>query len=531
MRCDEKFASIPALVQGQARELGDATYLIDGDESWSFAETEARMLAAARGFIALGVQPGDRVALCAPNSALWIQATLGLQAAGAILVPLSTRFKASEIAYVLASSRATVLITAGSFLGTDYVEIMRDAVAESGTAPQIVVLDGEHDGAVSFADMVDRGASVPEQDALDRIAAIRGADLSDIMFTSGTTGASKGVRLRHSQALRGFEWLGNAFGYQRGETFAVIPPFFHSFGYKAGWLSGLIQGMRVIPVKAFDALGLLELIQTHQVNVLNGPPTIFIDLMNHPRRTEFDISSLRVGTTGAATIPLKVIQDMHDVLGFEVVINAYGLTESTALVSSSRPDDDPELVASTVGRPADGLEVIIVDDEGKELPYGDDGEIWVRGYLVMEGYWENPEATAEAITPDGFLRTGDIGNIDAQGFIKVTDRKKDMYIVGGFNAYPAEIEAALTRHDKIVNVAVIGVPDDRMGEVGWAYVIPKTDSGLTEDDVIAYARENLANFKVPRRVVLVDELPLTPSMKVSKLPLRDHAMAQLAEAK
>lgn len=522
-------ASIPALVRERARELGDATYLIDGDDTWSYAETERRMIATARGLAALGVGLGDRVALCAPNSARWVQATIGTQAAGGVLVPLSTRFKPAEIAHVLRASRPKVVFTVTEFLGTDYVDLVRQAIEETGQDITIVVLEDETAAkALSLSELVAAGEQVDETEVTRRVDSLTGTDLSDIMFTSGTTGASKGVRLTHEQAIKGFHWLGSTFGYRARETFAVIPPFFHSFGYKAGWLSGLIHRMRIVPVRTFDPLSLLETIQKYKVNALNGPPTVFVDLMNHPRRTEFDTSSLRVGTTGAATIPLKVIQDMREALGFEVVINAYGLTESTALVSSSRPDDDPELIANTVGRAAAGLEVRIVDDEGNELPRGETGEIWVRGYLVMDGYWEDPDATAEAITSDGFLRTGDIGTMDEQGFIKVTDRKKDMFIVGGFNAYPAEIEATLMRHPKIANVAVIGVPDERLGEVGWAYVVPKEGEPPSEEELHAFAREELANFKVPRRFLVVDALPLTPSMKVSKIPLREDALRRLA---
>jgi len=521
--------SIPALVRTRARELGDATFLIDGDDTWSFAETEDRMIATARGLAALGVDRGDRVALCAPNSARWVQATIGLQAAGGVLVPLSTRFKPSEIAHVLRMSRPKVVVTVTEFLGTDYVHLVRQAVAETGQDMAIVVLEDEttSDDVLTLTDLVRAGEQVEKVEVMRRIEALSGGDLSDIMFTSGTTGASKGVRLKHEQAIRGFHWLGSAFGYRQGETFAVVPPFFHSFGYKAGWLAGLIHRMRVIPVRSFDPLSLLETIQEYEVNALNGPPTVFIDLMNHPRRAEFDTSSLRVGTTGAATIPLKVVEDMRETLGFEVVINAYGLTESTALVSSSRPDDDPELIANTVGRAADGLEVKIVDDEGQDVPRGGTGEIWVRGYLVMDGYWEDPEATTGAITPDGFLRTGDIGVMDEQGFIRVTDRKKDMFIVGGFNAYPAEIEATLVRHPRVATVAVIGVPDDRLGEVGWAYVVPKEGQPVTAEELHAYARDELANFKVPRRFLFVDALPTTPSLKVSKIPLREDALRRL----
>jgi acyl-CoA synthetase (AMP-forming)/AMP-acid ligase II len=524
----DEFTSIPHLAQSMAERWGGETYIIEDEREWSFAETAERMMDVARGLVAIGVKPGDRVALCAPNSAVWIHAALGVHAAGAILVPLSTRFKPVELAHILATSGTSIVITVGEFLGTDYAGRLRESIQRAGVPAQLVAIDGPvRSGEWSLDDLAERGRVVERAEVQARIDALTPEALSDIMFTSGTTGAAKGVKIKHGQSIRGYGWLSRSFSYRERETFAVVPPFFHGFGYKAGWLAGLINALRIIPVPVFEPEKLLELVQSHRVNLLNGPPTIFADLMQHPRLRDYDISSLRVGTTGAATIPLQVITDMHDILGLDVVINAYGLTESTALVSSSNPSDPPERVAHTVGRPAEGLEVRIVDPDGDELPRGETGEIWVRGYLVTEGYWEDPEATAAAITSDGFLRTGDLGDMDAEGYLRVTDRKKDMYIVGGFNAYPAEIEDILIRHPDIAHVAVIGVPDDRMGEVGWAFVVRSAGSHLTEQDVIEYAARTLANFKVPRRVEFLDELPRTPSMKVTKVPLREAALAAL----
>lgn len=528
MRYDTQYSSIPGLVQKVARSRGETPFLIDGERRWSFQDLEQRMVEVARGLVSLGMTPGDRAALCAPNSAVWVQVATGIQAAGGILVPLSTRFKSAEIAHILRASDARVVFTAAEFVGNDYIALLRDAQALGAPVEHIVVLgDAAPAGCITLAELIALGASSDLSDVFDRIDALTPESTSDIMFTSGTTGSAKGVELGHGQSLQAYGWLSEVFTYQEGETFAVIPPFFHGFGYKAGWLAGLIRGTRVIPIASFDPLALMQIIQEHRVNLLNGPPTIFVDLMNHPRRSEFDLSSLRVGTTGAATIPLTVIEDMRRVLGLDVVINAYGLTESTALVSTSRPGDDPLLVATTVGRAAEGLEVKAVDESGSDVRPGEAGEILVRGYTVMRGYWNDDVSTGEAITTDGFLKTGDIGVIDENGFIRITDRKKDLFIVGGFNAYPAEIEAALLRFEKILHVAVIGVPDDRMGEVGWAYVVPKIGEQITERDVIEFARRSLANFKVPRRVIFLQELPRTPSLKVTKVPLKQAALAEL----
>ena len=532
MHYDDTSYSIPSMVRQSAKDFGDKTYIVDGDLRWSFAQLEQKMLEAGRAFIALGVKPGDRVALLGPNSALWIQTALGIHSAGGILIPLNTRFKGEELAHILRKSGAMAVVTVGDFLGLDHVGMMRAAAPESPAIERIVVLDDAViPGTTTFTDFLASASSVDESEVVARIDALTGHDTSDIMFTSGTTGAPKGVKLRHGASLRGYDALMDSFTVSSTDTHAIIPPFFHCFGYKAGWLGALIKGATIIPMRTFDPVVLMQTIQEHKVSVMLGPPTIFVDMMNHPRRKEFDLTSLRAAAAGAASVPIKLINDMHDDLGFDIVLNAYGLTESHALVSTCLPSDPVELVSGSCGRAMEGLEVVIMDDDLNVLPAGETGEIMVRGYTVMEGYWEEPEETAKALTADGWLHTGDIGTIDAEGYIRISDRKKDMFIVGGFNAYPAEIEAILTKNPKILHAAVIGVPDERMGEAGWAYITAKPGVELTEQEVHDYARENLANYKVPRRVFIVDELPRNASMKVLKFDLRKQALALLeAEA-
>jgi len=518
--------SIPAAVQSAARRFGEATYVIDGDIRWSFADAEKRMLRSARALIARGIQHGDRVALLGPNCGEWIEAALGIHAAGAVLVPLNTRYKRDELEHILRKSGATFVFSVGDFLGLDHVGLIRS----TGTlaAENIVVLDDAViEGTQSFTDFLAGGDAIPEHQAQQRIDAIGPDDLSDILFTSGTTGAAKGVRYQHGPSVRVVTWLSGVYGLGAGEVHAVVPPFFHVAGYKAGWFAALISGAAIIPLRTFDTAGLLALIEEHRVSVIFGPPTMFVDIIAYPDRARYDISSLRSANVASAGSPTGLVRDMHEILGFDVVFNAYGQTEANGLITTCRADDPIDVVAVSVGRAIDDVEVIIVDDDGKEVPRGVAGEVMVRGYNVMDAYWEEPEATAATIRADGFLHTGDIGTMDEQGYLRITDRKKDMYIVGGFNAYPAEIEAQLTKHPGILHAAVIGVPDERMGEVGWAYVIPKPGQSLEPEEVIDYAREHLANFKVPRRVLIVDELPRNPSMKVLKFELRKQALELL----
>ncbi|TNF35935.1 MAG: fatty acid--CoA ligase, partial [Gammaproteobacteria bacterium] len=345
-------------------------------------------------------------------------------------------------------------------------------------------------------------------------------------FTSGTTGKPKGVMCAHGQNIQVFETWDKAVGLGRGDNYLIINPFFHTFGYKAGWLACFIVGAKALPVASFDLDEVLTMIERDRVSVLPGPPTIYQSLLMHPKRDEYDLSSLKLAVTGAASVPVELVQRMRSDLGFGTVITAYGLTESCGMVSICQRDDDPQTIATTSGRAIPGVEVRCVDSEGREVPRGEPGEICVRGYNVMQGYFDNPQATAEAIDSDGWLHTGDIGVMDERGYLRITDRLKDMFIVGGFNCYPAEIEGALLTMDGVAQVAVIGVPDERMGEVAKAYIVPAPGAQLDAAAVIAWSRANMANYKVPRYVQFLDAMPLNASGKVLKTRLREmHSAA------
>ncbi|MEU9450394.1 FadD3 family acyl-CoA ligase [Streptomyces sp. NPDC048277] len=521
MRHDQEFLSIPNVIRVAARRFGDAPALVDGAVRLTFRELEERMVQAVRGALALGIGPGDRVGLCAPNCAEWIVAALGIQGAGGVVVPLNTRFKAQEISYILRKSGARALFAAASFLGTDYIaDLCRADPGLPALATAVSLLGPPSEATLGWQEFLDAGAGTAPSAAHASIDRVAPDDLSDVMFTSGTTGHPKGVTLTHGQSLRAYGWMSTEYTFEASDTFLVIPPFFHCFGYKAGWLASLMHGVTVIPMAVFDAGRALRIIAEERVSILLGPPTIFHDLLNHPDRSAYDLSSLRVSMTGGTTIPEALIRAMKKELTFDIVLSAYGLTESSALVTSTRVGDPEETVARTTGRSIPDVEVRIADDTGGAVRPGADGEILVRGYNVTRGYWDDPGATAAAIDPEGWLHTGDIGRLDADGNLAVVDRKKEMFIVGGFNAYPAEIEKLLLGCEAIAQVAVVGVPDERLGEVGCAFVVPRPGADTTEREVIAWAREHMANFKVPRRVRFVDGLPRNASQKVLKHELR-----------
>jgi acyl-CoA synthetase (AMP-forming)/AMP-acid ligase II len=522
VRGDLEWASIPALARSAAERFGAKDAVVDGEVTLSFVDLAAAAARAGRAFIAAGLEPGDRVAVWSPNIHEWIVALLGLQSAGGVIVPVNTRYKGAEAAYLLQASRAKVLVAVNGFLGNDYLGML-----EGHDLPHLdhrVVLRGEvPDGARSWADFLAAGDAVDEAELDARVAALGGGDLADIIFTSGTTGSPKGVMCTHAQTLRGFADWAAIVGLRSDDRYLVINPFFHSFGYKAGIVACLTVGATLVPQAVFDIPQAAANVARHRITALPGPPAIYQTFLNHPDLDVSQLSTLRLAVTGAAPVPVELLRRMEDELGFETVVTAYGLTETCGIVSVCRPDDPPATISASSGRAIPGVEVRVVDDDGAEADRGLPGEIVVRGYNVMQGYFEDPERTAETIDADGWLHTGDIGTIDVDGYVAITDRKKDMFIVGGFNAYPAEIENLLLAHPDLAQVAVVGVPDERMGEVGVAFAVPTAGTTPDPDELMAWAREHMANYKVPRRFVLLDALPMNASNKILKYQLRADA--------
>lgn len=515
--------TIPELVSTQATKWTDRPAIVDAAVSLGFAELAARVDEVARALLATGINKGDRVAIWAPNMWEWIVAALGIHTVGGVMVPINTRYKGIEAAYLLRKSGAKALFTVTGFLQVDYVALLRESGAELPDLAHIIVLRGDcPKGTVGYAEFLSRASSVGLGAARDRAASVRPDDLADILFTSGTTGQPKGAMCTHAQNLRVFDQWSSIVGLRETDRYLIVLPFFHSFGYKAGWLSALIRGAMIFPEPVFDVDVVLRRIQDDRITMLPGPPALYQSLLLHPDRKQYDISSLRLAVTGAASIPVELVHRMKRDLGFETVITAYGLTESCGVVTMCRLDDDAETIATTSGRAIPDVEVRVVDAAGNSLPPNEPGEIVVRGYNVMKGYFDAPEETERAIDERGWLHTGDIGTLDERGYIKITDRLKDMFIVGGFNAYPAEIENILLTMPGVGEVAVIGIPDERLGEVGMAFVVPAPGGQVTQDEVIAWSRAHMANFKVPRRVKIMDALPRNATGKVMKFELREQ---------
>ena len=509
--------TIPQVLERAASAHPDRPAIVDDSGALTFGALRARAREIAKAVVAIGLQPGERFAIWAPNTPDWVVASLAGQQVGGVLVPLNTRFKGGEAADIVRRAGVRLAFAMGEFLGVDYA-----ATLERQACPGLerVVRLGSATGAESLAGIAGLGEGVSEADLDARIEAVRATDLCDILYTSGTTGAPKGAMTTHGQNIAVFEEWSAAVGLRAEDRYLVVNPFFHSFGYKAGWLAALLRGATIYPETRFDAERVVQQIERHRITMLPGPPTLFQSLLADPGTRNADLSSLRCAVTGAAVVPVQLVKDMKRELGFDEVYTAYGLTESTGVVSLCQREDDFETIASTCGRAMRGVEIRIADAQGDALPAGESGEVWVRGFNVMQGYLDDPEATAAAVTPSGWLRTGDIGVLDERGYLKITDRLKDMYICGGFNCYPAEIENLLLDHSDIAEVAVIGSSDERLGEVGHAFVVRTPGSEPRPEELIKWARGRMANFKAPRHISFLDELPRNATGKVQKFRLR-----------
>jgi acyl-CoA synthetase (AMP-forming)/AMP-acid ligase II len=501
--------TIPQVLDQIADRYADRDALVTEDRGLTFAQLRTEVRQAAAAMIDLGVNAGDRVAIWSPNTWHWVVACLATHCAGAIVVPLNTRYTASEAADILARTEARMLFGMGEFLGTDRVgQLDRDALP---ALRHVVRVPIETDDG-TWDEFVAQGTDLDAVDA--RVAALSPDDISDILFTSGTTGRSKGVLCAHRQSLDAPAAWAACGQLTSNDRYLCINPFFHNFGYKAGILACLQTGATLIPQLTFDPEKAMRTVQEHRITVLPAPPTIYQTLLDHPKRGDYDLTSLRFAVTGAATIPVVLIERMQTELDIDIVLTAYGLTEASGFGTMCRADDDAVTVATTSGRPIADFELAIAEGTG---------EVLLRGPNVMLGYLDDPDATANTIDGDGWLHTGDIGTLDDSGNLRITDRLKDMYICGGFNVYPAEIEQVLARLDGVADSAVIGVPDERLGEVGKAFIVLKPGAQLDEHAVIAYTREHLANFKTPRSVAFIDALPRNPGGKVVKPQLREMA--------
>jgi HIP---CoA ligase len=509
--------------------FGKRVALKGEDASYTFAGLKLAVEEFSAAACRAGLRPGDQAAIWAPNSSRWVVAALGLGRIGCVLVPIGTRFRGEEAHFILKRAKARILLTTEGFLSTSYLDLLRGSTAAtSGSGRLVQGLPDLENVIIIDADSKRRDSWEGFQQGLaplDFESAQRASDLTepasrlDLMFTSGTTGFPKAVPMTHEQAISTYQTWAQMVGVGAGDTYLISNPFSHNFGYKAGWLVSLLAGATAIPMPLFDAASALDTIAQEHVTVYPAPPSVYQMLLAHPGRRDYDCSSLRVAFTGAAHVPETLVRQMYDDLSFDRVHVGWGLTEACGIGTMTRVDDPISTVVSTVGGPFPGLEIRLLDDQGMDVPTGQAGELLIRGPSVMSGYWDDEVATKSVFALGDWLRTGDVGTRDLGGNFRIVGRKKEMFIVGGFNVYPAEVEGAILRHPKVSQAAVVGVPDARLGEVGCAFVVSGEGDEITSRELFPWCKERLANFKVPRRMVVLDELPLNATGKVDKAAL------------
>jgi len=532
--------SLGEMLDAAAARRADTPAIVFKDIRISYAELAARADAFARGLLALGLGPGDHVVIWMPNSIEWNVANFAIAKIGAVTVTCNSRYKGVELEYVLRQSDAKALVMMDRLetAGIDYREILRSVVPDvlwqqdrrivSAKFPElrhVIVFGAEHDPGCLGADaVVRRGAKVaPGELAKIRVAPEAPAAM---LYTSGTTGAPKGCLLSHGNFwYKAREYL--ALHEWGPDDRCLVPvPYFHIFGALGCITANALAGSTQVVMEVFDPEEALRLIERERVTIFSGVPTMFITILGHPGFGDYNLRSLRTGTIGAAPVPVEMMRkilDREHGLGMDATV-VYGLTEATGGTHFTRLGDPIEQRVSTVGRVTPELVDRIVDPTtGRECAIGTEGEVCVKGPSLMLGYYKQPEATADKIR-DGWLHTGDMGVKDAQGYLRITGRLSDMIIVGGFNTYPAEIENFYLRHPKILDVSIVGVPDPVLGEVVMAFVIPKAGASLTAQEIRDFAKDQIANFKIPKYVEIVSEFPLTGSGKVQKFKQKAWAV-------
>jgi HIP---CoA ligase len=523
--------TIPAALIRAARQWPDQEALADGSFRLTYRQYLERSVQLARGLISRGVGPGERMAVWAPNSVEVALTAMAVAFAGGVLVPLNTRFTAYEAAALIRRADAVAVLAFTDFLGRDYLASLRELGALDGLKAAVALRGPSSEGTLSLPELLALGEETDEAEVRARVRALGPAGISDILFTSGTTGAPKGAMLRHGASTRAYTEYGRSLGLRHGDRMLGFPPFFHCFGLKAVVLTSVLYGATVLPVPVFDVHQIATLIAAERITVLQGAPLLFQTLLDDPGVDRSSLSSLRVAGPGAMGSSPELYRRLRDELGIRYFSPGYGLTEGTAIGARCYWFDDFETVSTTCGRIAPGIELRLAGVGGSrpgaaaggDGPGSCDGEILLRGYNVMAGYLDDPDATAQAIDADGWLHTGDIGRVDKFGRLTITGRLKDMFLVGGFNTYPAEIEQTLATHDAVADVSVIGVPDARLGEVGMAFVVLRPGATVTDGELTAWARGRLANYKVPRHWRFVSGLQRNASGKVIKSVLREQA--------
>jgi fatty-acyl-CoA synthase len=518
----------------------------DRNLRFNYSQFNERVDDLAKGLLALGLKKGDHIGIWARNVPDWLTFLFATSKIGAVLVTVNTSYRSHELAYVVKHSDMKALAIIDGFRNVDYVQTVYDIVPELKTQQRgnltsqefpelnhvIYIGQEKHRGMYNTRELLLLGKHCPDSELAKIKASTTADDVVNMQYTSGTTGFPKGVMLTHKNILNNGYYIGEKQKFTGQDRLCLPVPLFHCFGIVLGVLAALSHGATLVMIEAFDPLLVLAAVQKEKCTALYGVPTMFIAELNHPMFDMFDLSSLRTGIMAGSPCPKetmkKVISDMH----CDEITIAYGLTEASPVMTQTSTDDTIERRVSTVGIAMPQIEIKIVDpNTGEKLGPGQQGEICCRGYNIMKGYYKMPEKTAETIDRDGWLHSGDLGTIDEYGYYKITGRIKDMIIRGGENIYPRDIEEFLYTIDGVRDAQVVGIPDDRYGEIVGAFVMLQEGTDLNEEDIREYSMEKIARYKVPKHVFIVDEYPMTASGKIQKFKLREIATELLEKRK
>ena len=526
-----------------ANPEGDALVVRHQNVRWSYQQLQEQVNSLAAGLLALGIQTGDRVGIWGPNSVEWVMVQLATAKIGAIMVCINPAYRTYELEYALNKVECDTIITAEQFKSSDYLGMLQTLAPElvdcepcalkSETLPHLkrVIRMGKEvsPGMLNFDEVCQMGSAAHHTRLADLATELRPDDTINIQFTSGTTGNPKGATLSHCNILNNGYLTGAAMDLSPEDRLCIPVPLYHCFGMVLSVLACVAHGATMVfPGEAFDPLDTLKAVEEERCTALHGVPTMFIMELDHPSFSQFDLSSLRTGIMAGAPCPVEVMRRLISEMHMNDILIAYGQTEVSPINNMTLPNDSLERRTETVGRAVPWVEIKVIDDAGRVVPVGEKGEICTRGYSVMQGYWNDPERTAETIDAGGWLHSGDLAVMDGDGYVQIVGRIKDMIIRGGENIYPREIEEFLYQHPAISEVQVFGVPDEKMGEEVCAWIQLNAGHELSADDVRAFCRDKITHFKIPRHIDFVDEYPMTVTGKIQKFVMREAMVERLS---
>ncbi|MBA4493174.1 AMP-binding protein [Paenactinomyces guangxiensis] len=538
--------TVGSLLDRQAEKVGEKEAVVYPELGlrWTYKEFQSVCNQAAKGLMRLGLDKGHHLSIWATNQPEWLITQFATGKMGAVLITVNTNYRTRELEYLLSQSDTETLILMEQVRGTSYVDMLFEICPELNTCapgqlkserlPRLknVILLGEkrYPGMFLWKDMIEMGAEMTDEKLYARQQSLSPDDVINMQYTSGTTGFPKGVMLTHYNIVNNARNIAECMNLTPADRLCIPVPFFHCFGCVLGTLACASVGATMIPLTMFEPGAVLNAVEQEKCTGLHGVPTMFISELNHPDFANTDFSTLRTGIMAGSNCPIEVMRRVTGEMGITELTIAYGQTESSPVITQTKTDDPIEIRVATVGKRLPGVEVKIIDPQtGKEVPPGVQGELCTRGYHVMKGYYKMPEATAEAIDGEGWLHTGDLAVQDEQGYFKITGRLKDMIIRGGENIYPREIEEFLYTHPKILDVQIVGVPDEKYGEIPIAFVIKKEEVQLTEEEVINYCVNQIAKYKIPAQVIFLDQYPMTASGKIQKYKLREQYVNQFSK--